>query len=403
VEISHINAPLPPSLRSSRRIGGGDGYGISGPFLVRQALYDLSKKCNGCVVFVSVAGTDGTLDLDPGDVDIDDGDDEDALQLFRRNGACVDLSSNPFGWNDDDDNDDDDEHNHDENSINVGNTSNKSFFVTKVTMNNLQSLAAAIRQAASNIKNRNKDKVDDYQVDQKCKQLRQQQQQPIPIIFETMTPLLHLHGVERISILLKSLRRTITSTTLDKYHNNLSNSSLILSPIITPILYESISPSDHRTLEDCADAIVSLNLMDTTTSNSSNSVHVVDGRDKNSVVVVSGIMDLVRRGDGGGGNGKMIRHCLPVYILRSISSTLREDFRKKCCYWIIDDGNNTERDDGDATEKEKEEKKQQMVSISIPKNEEHPTAPPNSSRPKIYLEEDDPDFQDYDEDDDLDL
>ena len=125
------------SSSRSRSGGGGDWYG-SGPFLVRQALYDLSTRCNGRVVFVSVAGTTGILDLDA----LHDNNDvssssspSSSLRLFRQNGACVDLSSNPFGWNDEDNNDED--------NTNCNNNS----FMTKATMTNLQSLASAIRQA----------------------------------------------------------------------------------------------------------------------------------------------------------------------------------------------------------------------------------------------------------------
>jgi hypothetical protein len=132
---SNNTAQSSSSLRS-RSGGGGDWYGISGPFLVRQALYDLSAKCNGRVVFVSVAGTTGILDLDAPQDDNNDASSSSSssLHLFRQNGAFVDLSSNPFGWNDEDNNED---------NTNCNNNS----FMTNATMTNLQSLASAIRQA----------------------------------------------------------------------------------------------------------------------------------------------------------------------------------------------------------------------------------------------------------------
>jgi len=369
---------------SSRR-AGGDWYGISGPFLVRQAFRDLSKKCDGRVVFVSVAGTSGILDLDL-DNDHDDGayyhssshdGNNDAIQLFRRNGACVDLNSNPFGWNDQDEEEN-------QNSCN-----NNSLFSTKATLSNLQSIATAIRQAASRIVS-------------KEGQSQQQQQQPIPIIFDSLTPLLHLHGAERITILLKSLGRTTTTTPQlhdNNNNNNASSSSLcVLSPIIAPVLYESICLSDHRTLEDCADAMVSLNLIDSTTTTSTN--YAIEGKDDNSVVVVSGVLDLIRRGGGGGGNGlggKLMRHCVPVQILRSLSTT--GDLRDGC-YWIIDSGDS---DNGDDDAAEKGRKQTSSTSRTEPIMGQSQSKDSSSSRPKIFLEDDDPEFQDYDEDDDLDL
>lgn len=385
---SNNTAPSSSSSLRSRSGGGGDWYGISGPFLVRQALYDLSTKCNGRVVFVSVAGTTGILDLDA----LHDNNDASSVNLFRQNGACVDLSSNPFGWNNDEENYED------------SNNCNNNSFVTKATMSNLQSLASAIRQAASNIIiSRSKDEaVDNISKDQKSKsEGNLQLQQPIPIIFETMTPLLQLHGVERVTVLLKSLGRM---TILDNNNDNNSNStSSVLSPIIVPVLYESICLSDHRTLEDCADAMVSLKLMDTVTS-ATTSIDALDAKDDKDIVVVTGVMDLVRRGGGNGGlGGKFMRHCVPIHILRSKTTPTMGDLRNSC-YWIVgsDDKDNTRQEgeeDDDVTEKGKTD----MRSSNNTVLDQSPTssATPKSSRPQIYLQDDDPDFQDYDEDDDL--
>ncbi|KAL7448919.1 hypothetical protein ACHAWC_001034 [Mediolabrus comicus] len=391
---SNNTAPSSSSSSRSRSGGGGDWYGISGPFLVRQALYDLSTRCNGRVVFVSVTGTTGILDLDALQ-DNNDASSSSSLRLFRQNGACVDLSSNPFGWNDDE--------NYEDNNNHCNNNS----FVTKATMSNLQSLASAIRQAASNIIiSRSKDEaIDNISKDQKSKsEGNLQLQQPIPIIFETMTSLLQLHGVERITVLLKSLGRM---TLLDNNNDNNSNStSSVLSPIIVPVLYESICLSDHRTLEDCADAMVSLKLMDTVTS-ATTSIDAVEAKDDKDIVVVTGVMDLVRRGGGGNGGlgGKLMRHCVPIHILRSKTTTTMGDLRNSC-YWIVgsDDNDNTRQEgeeDDDVTEKGKTE----MRSSHNTALDQSPTssAAPKSSRPQIYLQDDDPDFQDYDEDDDLDL
>ena len=138
------------SARGGHGGGGGGandndniGYGISGPFLIGKAFEELCRHCDGAVVFVSSIG--GVLDVDElldgydngdggddrdanyDDDDDDDDDDEcdyeddDGIRLkggrngstnpltlirrrdgwmrrFRRNGACVDLSSVPFGW-----------------------------------------------------------------------------------------------------------------------------------------------------------------------------------------------------------------------------------------------------------------------------------------------------------------
>jgi len=344
------------------------------------------------VVLVSVAGTSGICDLDQECCNNNDGDDAyyhqsttanddktnvDMIKLFRQNGACVDLNSNPFGWNDDDDDENEGSNcNNNDNPISV-----------KATLNNLQSIANAIRQAASRIIETNNQ--------------QSQQHQSIPIIFDSLTPLLHLHGAERITVLLKSLGKTSSSPLVNNNASDNTASLSCLSPIIAPILYESICPSDHRTLEDCADAMVHLNLMDSSTQTN----YAVEAKDDNSIVVMSGVMDLVRRGGGGsnGLGGKLMRHCVPVHILRSLSTT--GDLRDGC-YWIIDnvEDDNTVRG-GDATEKKKKGKKQTNSTFSSTADEvrQSQSTDSNLSRPKIFLEDDDPDFQDYDEDDDLDL
>lgn len=388
------NNTTPSSSSSRSRSGvGGDWYGISGPFLVRQALYDLSTRCNGRVVFVSVAGTTGILDLDALQDSNNDASISSSVNLFRRNGACVDLSSNPFGWNDDEINED-------------NNNCNNNFFVTKATMSNLQSLASAIRQAASNIIiRRSKDEaVDNISKDQKSKsEGNLQLQQPIPIIFETMTPLLQLHGVDRISVLFKSLgRMTILDNNND---NNSNNTSSVLSPIIVPVLYESICLSNHRALEDCADAMVSLKLMDNATS-ATTSIDALEAKDNKDILVVTGVMDLVRRGGGNGGlGGKLMRHCVPIHILRSKTTTTMGDLRNSC-YWIVgNDDKDSTRQEGEEDEDVTAKGKTQMRSSNNTDLDQPQTAlaTPKSSRPQIYLQDDDPDFQDYDEDDDLDL
>ncbi len=394
---SNNTAPSSSSSLRSRSGGGGDWYGISGPFLVRQALYDLSTRCNGRVVFVSVAGTTGILDLDAlqDNTDASSSSSSSSVHLFLQNGACVDLSSNPFGWNDED-----------------NNNCNNNSFVTKATMSNLQSLASAIRQAASNIIiSRSKDEaIDNISQDQKSKsEGNLQLQQPIPIIFETMTPLLQLHGVERINVLLKSLGRMTILDNNGNNNNKSSNTSSVLSPIIVPVLYESICLSDHRTLEDCADAIVSLKLMDTATS-ATTSIDVLEAKDDKDIVVVTGVMDLVRRGGGGGGNGglggKLMRHCVPIHILRSKITTNTMGDLRNSCYWIVgsDDKDNT-RQEGEEGDDVTQKGKTEMRSSHNTALDQSQTAlaTPKSSRPQIYLQDDDPDFQDYDEDDDLDL
>ena len=349
-------------------------------------------------MFVSTLGTSGVLDFDELDepkvydgiynvanysAGRDDGVDhhEDlhnnkqvlrkrihALQMFRQNGACVDLSSNPFGWEDDD----------------AENDACNSF-VQRSSMNKLQPIAMSIRRAAANIQ----DRQPPFQGQEQRGRKQQTLQQPIPIVFETLTPLLHIHGVEKISLLLKSLGRVAPSTMKS------SGIHPVLSPIIAPILYESISPSKHRCLEDVADAMVHLNLFDAPEGTSLPSFN-----DPDSSAVISGVMDLVRRGGGGGGGlrGKLIRHCVPFHIMRAAAwnPTHPMDSRESC-YWVLDNENGDTNNEVNKNKKESNDLSTDSTSAAV-----GPAATNAPARPRIYLEDDDPEFDDYDEEDDLD-
>lgn len=373
---------------------------MSGPFLVRQAFEELCRRCDGAVIFVSLLGTSGVLDLDEldesnlNDVDYvvndyaadtgDDGEDDEgehinlemlrkqksAVQkMFRRNGAWVDLSSDPFGWEEDTEND-------------CGNS-----FVQRSSMDKLQSIAMAIRRAAANIESRRPSSRG-----KEKNQRKQQMQPPIPIVFETLTPLLHLHGVEKINLLIKSLGRSMPSSTTVPSGIN----PPILSPIIVPILYESLRPSEHRCLEDIADSMIHLNVMDTQRRVSASSLN-----DPNSTTVISGVMDLVRRGGGGGGNlgGKLIRHCVPFHIMRAASiGTFPLDARDSC-YWVLDRDAN---DDTEESNKDQQVSNQSTGSTTTTSAGEPASSTTGPSRPRIYLQDDDPEFDDFDEEDDLD-
>jgi len=199
------------------------------------------------------------------DADDEEEDDDDGQQRLRKrklaihkfvqNGAMVDLSSDPYGWENVDD-DTDTESNDNDDSFLLQTT-------ISCSMKKLQPIVLAIRRAAANIERRRPNQ----QPQQTTKMM--QTTKPIPIVFESLTPLLHLHGVDRINLLIKSLGAAMPSpstpteqTTMTQNSDNLP----ILSPIVAPILYESLRPSEHRSLEDIADAMIHINLMDNTQS-----------------------------------------------------------------------------------------------------------------------------------------
>ncbi|KAL7531139.1 hypothetical protein ACHAXR_003865 [Thalassiosira sp. AJA248-18] len=362
-------------------------YGMAGPFLARQAFEELCHRCDGAVVFVSVIGTSGVLDFDELDENYDDffsavnSDAEEynegrhdnlqvlrrrrnAVQLFRQNGACVDLSSDPYGWEDDMECDSTDT------------------FIQKCAMNKLQSIVTAIRLAAAHIETRRTPPRE-----QKQYETKQQLQKPIAIVFETIVPLLHLHGVEKFSLLLKSLGKMPSSATAPPGIHS------ILSPIIAPVLYESLCPSEHRCLEDLADAMVHLNLTD-----AQESVSVSESNDPNSTAVVSGVMDLVRRGGGGGGSlgGKLIRHCVPFHVRKLMSNNICP-MDTHTCYWVLDHERN---DDTEIFDKKQQISNQSSQSTKTKSAQQASNSTP--SRPRIFLQDDDPEFDDFDEEEDID-
>ena len=132
----------------------------------------------------------------------------------------------------------------------------------------------------------------------------------VPVVFDMLTPLLHAHGGVRVIQFLKSLRIVVPPP------SSSSSLSSVLSPVVVPVMHESLRPSEQRSLEDVSDALVHLRLFGGAPSSGGgggvggrgpSSVSAaaanndVDGSNKTSaVVVVSGILDLVRRGGGGG-------------------------------------------------------------------------------------------------------
>jgi len=403
--------------QQSNTISSGGGYGISGPFLVKQSFNELCHKCNGAVIFVSTIGNSSILDMnecvstnsgicgdemmvgDSYQAASDNGNDDgkntqhplekhrSSIQMFKRHGACVDLSSNPFGWDDDDDDD-------------IEGKDECDSFVHKCSMNKLQLIANAIRKAALSIESRQESSLEEQQSRNQTKQ--QQLHQPIPIVFESMTPLLNIHGVDKVCVLLKSLGRVALSSTSDQ--SAMNNNNIILSPIVVPVLYQSIQPSEHRSLEDVSDAFVHLNLA----ANNSNSLHHHEPS-SNDTSVMSGVMDLVRRGGSGGLGGKLMRNCISFHIMKSVSnntSSMTLDERDSC-YWILEhDEDEVNVEDNDKKNKggSVKSKKEKSSSATDQRQDssDTTTTTATSSRPRIYLQDDDPEYDDYDEEEDLD-
>lgn len=396
----------PASSTARRQRVQGNVFGISGPFLTRQSFQELCLRCNGSVVYVSVLGTSGVFDLDgvdafpnkPVNNQSDDAHLENdansplqesekwraSINMFLQSGICVDLSSNPFSWEDE------------EESYQIQNIC----FKSDAAIDDLASVAKTIRQAATMVEMR---RLRSHLVQQQKSTVSstkgvKEMQKPIPVIFETVTPLLAIHGAEKVSLMLKVLGKVISSSSfISIIHKDmfLDVASIpqhirppILSPIIVPTLYESLPPSDHRLLEDAADSMISLNVI---------------GCQSDTVVsstIASGVLDVVRRGGGGTGmGGKFIRESVPLRIAGNRGETF---------HWILYHGEdsgqsiydeaNSPRVEETGSKKKEDESSNNSVKVH--------GASSSAVRPRIYLEDNDPEFDDFDEedpDDDLDL
>ena len=411
--------------------------------VVRQAFEELCHRCNGAVVFVSLIGNLGgigggdlfnlnerdqsTCKMNNGDEwdtdddhDNEEGDDicpsmnnlhiskssnrkrKTLLRNFRKNGAWVDLSSNPFGWDMEDHDTTDIDHSsiiNDEKAASCNNS-----FVHRSTIHTLQLIVRTIREAVSSIEHRRRHNPTN------TTNTAMKPPPPIPIVFDTLTPLLQSHGVEKVIVMLKCLRRVVTTTggtssNATTTTTTSSSYSSILSPIVAPVLYESLRPSEHRSLEDVADAMIHLQLTDTAASMTTTTSSLTEQCSTSSTsAVIPGMLDLVRRGGSGGGGGKFIRHCVPVRIMRSSSpssdATNINNPMKDNWHWEILDRDESHVTDV-AVKKDTMQKgtKPDQHNNSSTNTTTTITAPP---RPRIYLQDDDPDNDIYDEEADYD-
>ena len=190
--------------------------------------------------------------------------------------------------------------------------------------------------------------------------------QRVPIIFQSITPILQRHGVAQ----------TI------KFLHLLSNNYAF--PLIVPVLTETLSPSQHRIFEDFAEAVLYLD-------------------DGDAVLLRQGVRE----------RGNLVRETIPFNVSVDSNTGVKtiidglDGSLSKYAYEDISDTPVTSANvknksiinsDGDDSRKGKK--------IVLQMEEEGDPKPNDSSGPRIFLQDDDPEFDDYDEedpDDDLDI
>jgi len=301
---------------------------------------------------------------------------DERLDLFDQNGCVVDLSSDPLGWDDDFDND---------------NSNPTNIIVSRI--NNLEKIGKAIQQASISIQERSKDNNANMKVSS----------QPIPIVFDSLQPLILVNGLSATVALLHHLR-TIHHSKYPEF-GSVTPSPFVYSPLIAPILTHFLSPQQHRRLEDISNAIV----------------HVHDG--------LCHIIKTSYRG-----TGKITSEQYHIKI------GYQKIFDKSCGKSIsvpevfLEYGSEQNKNNNEKKESQEESEKAKGIKlinssnkvlnpnsstttrqrIQIQLEEEKQKVEPNTSSnnsvlsqgPRIFLEDDDPEFDDLDEedpDDDLDL
>lgn len=138
--------------------------------------------------------------------------DDSSRSWVGKHGVVIDACSDPLGWNLDD---------------RIQNESSTHGIIHSTMQ--LQCMLNAIRNAVDII-------------NRSCVDINDRSQRPIPILFDTGSPLIIHHGVDKVSLFLTALKQTVKG----------------VSPVILPTLNESMILRDRRLLEDHADGLISL-------------------------------------------------------------------------------------------------------------------------------------------------
>mmetsp|Transcript_5405 Transcript_5405/g.15763 ORF Transcript_5405/g.15763 Transcript_5405/m.15763 type:complete len:428 (-) Transcript_5405:234-1517(-) len=212
----------------------------SGGWLVRSVFMELCERTLGHVVHVKAADnmwlpTQSSL-----------------VNLFERNGIVVDLSVDPCGWCDRDE-------------AGAETSEENGAGHRYLSMTNLADVARAIEQAANIVHTRIAQNTEIHGDNS------ERTVHPIPIVFDSISPLIAMHGLSRIIIFLQHLRENQAKIRQGSEH-------FIRSPIVIPVLGEVLSPHDHRRLEDFCDATLVLDRGDIQIARNSSRAGSVGGK-----------------------------------------------------------------------------------------------------------------------------
>lgn len=229
----------------------------AGFLLVQDTFHKLCQKYNGKVIFISVIGNFFTQ------IPRVKEDEEHIISSsFCKNGLIIDLASDPLGWDSDSEETETEEIQSDQNLLNCR--------VRKCKLSDLRLLLRTIQSNAKSLmvendgENRFEETTNNNDGSKEIPP--NSSSSSIPIIFDSISPLLLAHGIHPTMKFLEALQIGHQSYPQQFYssNQNSSNNEKLpqLSPMIVPTLSETFLPSHHRLLEDKADALVHVSSKD---------------------------------------------------------------------------------------------------------------------------------------------
>lgn len=280
--------------------------------------------------------------------------DDASTDLVQKHGVVIDAYSDPLGWDDEDD-------------VIHRNMDNR----LRSTIQ-LESILTAIRKALQTL-NGSADSEETLQ-------------RPIPLLFDSGSNLVLHHGVEKLSMFFTIIKQTISGR---------------CSPIIFPTLNETITLFDRRILEEYADGSLTLH----------NGVMNIVKRSVRAGGMISGGLSIglrlskeiqnfdVRRGElvlksnKDQGEKKMVKDQLPTGEVKSTETVLKSP-------------SSTEKHGSNKISDHSRPILQHEPDGLHPSNPTTNQTQVTSSKPLIFMQDDDPELEDFDEDepdDDLDI
>lgn len=344
---------------------------------------------------------------------------------FQRNGVTVELASDPLGWDENDD--EEDGENNQEDDDDGPSTTHRCY---SSRMDSLQAVLTTIEGAAASIASTQDGDAGNEATTR-----------DIPVIFDSIVPLLSYHGSAKTYRFLQCLlgRGTIGNS------SDSASTRVALSPIVAPISIESIRPADMRRFEDEADAIVCLSGGEMRTmrrGGGDGKVGGAAGRLGTDVQQFALEQNQLQKQQQPGVTGLGYTSAERLVLLKSSGQGDNEERKKVVVQRKAKDRIDTRSSGGDESLLPTTTEKLASVELASPTSPAAPSASPSSSHrsrptlqigeegrdtatslatteataddkqptsksgPRIFVQDDDPEFDDMDEedlDDDLDL